>query len=224
MAITIAPITLSALGHLRTHGTSSLTAMRTSMPGLQSKTMGNLVQLGHALKTEAGYCITPKGRAKLASASAAANPPAARPAAPPAPTLPMLSNAEVEAAITNVLTRARVRISLQDIARRTHQAEHIVRPTLTTMIQQDKVEGTTGKPALYRLARTATRHVNQHMGSNPRDQLSSCHYTGAELLRNPGIPAERFAAFDLPSRMGNRLHYPDGRVERVVDPREEAAA
>lgn len=32
------------------------------------------------------------------------------------------------------------------------------------------------------------------------------------LQRNPGIPASRYVAFDLPSRMGNRLHYPDGRV------------
>ncbi|MCB4365432.1 hypothetical protein KIH07_16940 [Hydrogenophaga taeniospiralis] len=37
-------------------------------------------------------------------------------------------------------------------------------------------------------------------------------YAGTELQRNPGIGPERYAAFDLPSRMGNRLHYPDGRV------------
>jgi len=38
-------------------------------------------------------------------------------------------------------------------------------------------------------------------------------YRCPELRRNAGINAERFVAFDLPSRIGQRLHYPDGRVE-----------
>jgi hypothetical protein len=40
-------------------------------------------------------------------------------------------------------------------------------------------------------------------------------YTGTELDRNPGIPAARYKAFDLPSRIGNRLHYPNGRVTNL---------
>ena len=40
-------------------------------------------------------------------------------------------------------------------------------------------------------------------------------YEGRELHQNPGIPAERFAAFALPSRVGGRLFYPGGRVEVV---------
>ena len=38
-------------------------------------------------------------------------------------------------------------------------------------------------------------------------------YTCPELQPMPGITPDRFDAFALPSRMGNRLHYPCGRVE-----------
>ncbi|MFD2297729.1 hypothetical protein QRO11_15525 [Paracidovorax citrulli] len=43
-------------------------------------------------------------------------------------------------------------------------------------------------------------------------------YLGTELQRSPGIPADRYQAFELPSRMGDRLHYPDGRVEPFPEP------
>lgn len=225
MGIAIAPITVAVLKHLRTHGTTSPTALKAAVPGLQYKTMGNLVQLSHVIKTEAGYSITPKGRAKLTSCEAQTTPavqqPTGQPAAP-LQALPMLSNAEVEAAITAVLQRARVRISLQDISRRSLLAEHIVRPTLTTMIQQSKVDGTSGKPALYRLApqqRQEITHKTYHLRSGPRGQLSSSDYRCPELRRNPGLQDDRFAAFALPSRVGNRLHWPDGRITHINDPR-----
>ena len=38
-------------------------------------------------------------------------------------------------------------------------------------------------------------------------------YTATELQVNPGILPERMAAYALPSRVGNKLHYPGGRVE-----------
>lgn len=39
-------------------------------------------------------------------------------------------------------------------------------------------------------------------------------YQGTELRQNAGMLPGRMHAYSLPSRVGGRLHYPDGRVER----------
>lgn len=63
----------------------------------------------------------------------------------------------------------------------------------------------TGKPPrVTGFAETTSRHCAT---STPRG------YPCPELQPLPGITPDRFAAFALPSRIGNRLHYPDGRVE-----------
>jgi hypothetical protein len=240
MGYAISPITVAALKHLSIHGVCSLAEIRAALPALQAKTMNNLVQLAHVLRTDAGFSITPKGRAKLKATEqlgtadesgekeetpeshtmvAAASP---RLVAQPsstgkAPAAPMLSAVQTEDAIAHVLQRARVRISLQDVCRRAHLPEHIVRPALTIMVQAGRVEGTSGKPALYRLAKQSLRHVNTHMGRGPSDYPTG--YSCPELSRNPGIGADRFEAFKLPSRINDRLHWPDGRVTSVHDPR-----
>ncbi|THJ36197.1 hypothetical protein E8K88_02735 [Lampropedia aestuarii] len=50
---------------------------------------------------------------------------------------------------------------------------------------------------------------------------SNC-YQGVELRLNPGIDPERLRAFTLPSRVGDQLHYPDGRIEAFPYPSKEA--
>lgn len=49
----------------------------------------------------------------------------------------------------------------------------------------------------------------------PWQGRNSESYKCPELKDTPGIPASRMRAFALPSRVGNRLHYPDGTVKEL---------
>lgn len=46
----------------------------------------------------------------------------------------------------------------------------------------------------------------------------SHQYQGTELQLNPGMDPERLRAFTLPSRVGDQLHFPDGRIETFPYP------
>ena len=56
---------------------------------------------------------------------------------------------------------------------------------------------------------TAQQQTSSWLGRN------SDPYKCPELKDTPGIPASRMRAFALPSRVGNRLHYPDGTVKEL---------
>lgn len=211
------PITISALQHLRIHSTSSIAQLKTTLPSLTSKTMSNLVQLGHALHTEAGYQITGKGKARLQKSNQAEQPEAPATKAPEAQA-GHLSNAETEQRIQATLRRASTSLTLQDISTRTGLALNLLRPSLTTLVQGGSVIGTSSKPSRYRLRPVAV-HVGASVAERRRLQANSTSglYQGQELHRNPGIGAERFTAFALPSRVGTRLFWPDGRVTHISE-------
>lgn len=92
---------------------------------------------------------------------------------------------------------------LHDIERATFVSSS---PNGTLMSSLDKRTRQAQQDELLRLASSNVRICNASKQGT---------YDGRELHQNPGIPAERFAAFALPSRVGGRLHYPDGRVEVV---------
>lgn len=67
-------------------------------------------------------------------------------------------------------------------------------------------------------AERAERANQQRQPKPERGSNKSLSYPCPELLRTPGIPDNRFRAFDLPSRHEDLLFYPDGRVEPFPEP------
>jgi hypothetical protein len=214
----LAPITVSAMRHLSVHGVTTLSSMKAALPGLEAKTMNNLVMLGHVTRDPAGLAITPKGRKRLDQIDNPGLYLQPRKQFTEPARAAQLSPLEMEAAIEVELTNAGHRLTLPVLARRLDQPLHLVRPAITLMCQKGRAQSHPSKPLRYSLAEDRT--------STPVSRSPSSHptgYTCPELARNPGIQPERFAAFALPSRMGDRLHYPDGRVEPFPKMREVVA-
>jgi len=72
-----------------------------------------------------------------------------------------------------------------------------------------------------RLSARARKELGQHTPRNrnpnealPRDGASwkNSQYDGAELQPDPSIEPGRMVAHQLPSRVGERLYWPDGRI------------
>jgi hypothetical protein len=126
---------------------------------------------------------------------------------------------ETETRLLGALGRATEPVSLPELCRRAHLSIDLSRSVFSGLVKAGKVLIKQDKPPLYALPgqakpspRTPARSIS----------VSRVHYQGTELQATPGIGPERFAAFALPSRVGDWLHYPDGRVERMPSLRGEA--
>lgn len=59
--------------------------------------------------------------------------------------------------------------------------------------------------------RARRRNPAEALPRNPTEWQRG-QYNGAELQPDPSIPPQRMAAYHLPSRVGDRLYWPGGRV------------
>lgn len=72
-------------------------------------------------------------------------------------------------------------------------------------------------------ANAAPAIFDAHAGNQSRSRTSNT-YSSAGIQGSTHVPEARLQAFKLPSRMGNRLHYPDGTVEETSHARNDAHA
>lgn len=81
---------------------------------------------------------------------------------------------------------------------------------LGNLVQQGRIQNVgSNKKAFYRIK------PKQEAAKTATVVFDRGTYQGIELQRAPGIPASRYEAFSLPSRIANKLHYPCGKVTRL---------
>jgi hypothetical protein len=215
MSTNLTPATIAVLSHLKVHGLSTRSHIKAHVPGLPVSTLNNLLTLkhisvDHTTTNEARYNITPRGLAKLAAPNIPLPKPKTQAKAEAQAATALDSNQQTEQSILDTLRRATTSITLPEVAKRMGRTLDIVRPSMTTLVQAGSVIGSNGKPARYRLPEQPANQRARTRGIH--NASASGDYLGEQLQRNPGIRPERFVAFTLPSRVGNRLHWPDGRV------------
>lgn len=98
-------------------------------------------------------------------------------------------------------------------------ASHLVRPrtarhipTFEERIKQQALAEFRREQRKRRPRPSLARNITPVLQTGPSRRVNG--YPCPELARPAGVTAERFIAFTLPSRVGDWLHYPDGRKER----------
>jgi hypothetical protein len=208
-SIPISPVSLDVLRLLKSGGASNIAGLRKSLPDLKSKTLNNLLTRSYITSrvpddgaAGAVYSITRRGLERL---SAAGWSPGTQGAMGPGA---MIGHEDLRRLILGVLERASKRPRIAVIAARIGQPVELVRPALADLVFSGSVS-VNGETGQYRLTRD-TDHGWRPVRSPATAKGSP--YSAPELKRNPGIDPARFVAFDLPSRVGQRLYWPGGRV------------
>lgn len=120
------------------------------------------------------------------------------------------SSQEVEQIVLKAIAASERGLTTTELVERLQINRKLLNKTLSALFVRGAIEivGDSGAKR-YRLPNqvAAPRTITRTYGEGV--------YLGEELQPAPGIPAERFAAFALPSRMGDRLHYPGGRVTKM---------
>lgn len=120
------------------------------------------------------------------------------------------SSQEVEQLVLKAIAASERGLTTTELVERLQINRKLLNKTLSALFVRGAIESVGDSGAKrYRLPNqvAAPRTITRTYGEGV--------YLGEELQPAPGIPAERFAAFALPSRMGDRLHYPGGRVTKL---------
>ncbi len=115
-----------------------------------------------------------------------------------------------EASVINAIRNSEGGMTLAQLTTRLSLPRALLRTTLASIVLSGRLTGTgPANNVRYRLPAqiAAVRTITTANDGGP--------YMGEELRPAPGIPAGRFAAYALPSRIGDRLHYPGGKVTRL---------
>lgn len=112
--------------------------------------------------------------------------------------------------------------TIQSLAKETGSTSAHAKSRTQKLVEAGYVERFGEYHIITELGKTALIHApveGNHFGAYSKARPTQIKtkmdgtYDCPELKRNPGLPDDRYEAFDKPSRIGNKLFYRDGRTE-----------